>query len=84
MTGVFPAAELIVLGLLRAGQSATVETVLGLTDDAHRLQEIGLRNGARVQMLQPGNPCLVRLGDQRLGLRSDALATVLVRPEARA
>ncbi len=84
MTGLLPATELILLGLLTAGQSATVETVLGRTDDAHRLQEIGLRSGARVQMIQPGNPCMVRLGDQRLGLRSDALSTILVRPEPRA
>jgi Fe2+ transport system protein FeoA len=84
MTGLLPATELIVLGFLTAGQSATVETVMGLSDDAHRLQEIGLRAGARVQMIQPGNPCLVRLGDQRLGLRSDSLAKVLVRPEPHA
>lgn len=84
MTRVLPANDLIVLGLLSAGQTAVVESVMGGTDDVHRLREIGLRDGATVQMLQPGNPCLVRLGSQRLGLRSDALATVLVRPEARA
>jgi ferrous iron transport protein A len=84
MTRVFPANELILLGLLSAGQTATVETVMGGSDHAHRLREIGLRDGATVQMIQPGNPCLVRLGGQKLGLRSDALATVLVRPECRA
>ena len=82
MTRVFAANELMVLGLLSAGQTATVETVLGGIDDVHRLQEIGLRGGATVQMLQPGNPCLVRLGGQKLGLRTDAMATVLVRPGA--
>lgn len=84
MTAVMPANDLILLGLLSAGQTAVVETVMGGSDDAHRLREIGLRDGAKVQMIQPGNPCLVRLGGQKLGLRSDALSTVLVRPEARA
>ncbi len=84
MNRVFPASDLILLGFLTAGQTAVVETVMGGTDDIHRLREIGLRDGATVQMLQPGNPCLLRLEGQKLGVRSDALATVLVRPEVRA
>ena len=84
MTRVFPANELILLGLLTAGQTAVVETVMGASDDAHRLREIGLRDGATVQMIQPGNPCMVRLAGHKLGLRSDALNSVLVRPEPRA
>lgn len=84
MTRVFPANELIVLGLLAAGQSAVVESVMGASDAAHRLREIGLRDGATVQMIRPGNPCLIRLDGLKLGLRSDALASVLVRREAEA
>ena len=79
---VFPTSELIVLGLLAAGQTAVIESVMGASDDAHRLREIGLRDGATVQMIRQGNPCLVRLDGQKLGLRSDALASVLVRREA--
>jgi ferrous iron transport protein A len=82
MTRVFPTNELILLGLLTAGQTAVVETVMGASDDAHRLREIGLRDGATVEMIQPGNPCMVRLGGHKLGLRSEALCSVLVRPEA--
>lgn len=78
------ATELTLLSFLAAGQRATVDSVLGTSDETHRLREIGLRDGATVEMIQPGNPCLVRLGHQRLGLRSEALASVLVRPEARA
>ncbi len=84
MTGLMPATELVLLGLLTAGQTATVETVLGGSEEVHRLREIGLTDGARVQMLQPGRLCLLKLGDQRLGVRSEALSTVLVRTEARA
>ena len=82
MTPVAAAAELTLLALLSAGQTATVASILGGSDEAHRLREMGLRDGATVQMIQPGNPCLVRLGQQRLGLRTDALSAVLVRPEA--
>jgi ferrous iron transport protein A len=75
-------APLMVLGLLSAGQTAVVESVLGGAEDTHRLREIGLRDGATVEMIRPGNPCLVRLGGQKLGLRSEALSHVLVRPES--
>ena len=71
-----------VLGLLRAGQSAVVEAVLGASEQVHRLRELGLRAGANIRMIQPGNPCLVRLGGQRLALRSADLDGILVRPEA--
>lgn len=81
MTRVLAANDLILLGLLAAGQTAVVESVLGASDDIHRLREIGLRDGVTVQMLQPGNPCLLRLDGHKLGVRSEALATVLVRPE---
>lgn len=73
--------DLTLLTMLPAGVSAVVEAVMGGGDLAHRLREMGLRVGAKVQMLQPGNPCLVRLGEQRLGLRSAELCGVLVRPE---
>jgi ferrous iron transport protein A len=76
-----PIAPVMILGLLSAGQTAVVDSVVGFSDEVHRLREIGLRDGATVQMIRPGNPCLVRLGGQKLGLRSDALASVLVRPE---
>ena len=78
----FPVNPPIILGLLLAGQTGVVESVLGATDEVHRLREIGLRDGATVEMIRPGNPCLVRLGGQKLGLRSEALASVLVRTEA--
>ncbi len=81
----FPASTPpMILGLLLAGQTAVVESVLCASDEAHHLRELGLRDGATVEMIRPGNPCLVRLGGQKLGLRSDVLSTVLVRTEARA
>lgn len=76
----FPANSLMVLGLLAAGETAVVESVLGGSDELHRLREIGLQDGAVVEMIRPGSTCLVRLGNQKLGLRSEALCSVLVRP----
>jgi Fe2+ transport system protein FeoA len=75
-------SEPILLGFLGAGCTAVVDSVLGISAHAQRLREMGLRDGARVQMIQPGNPCLIRLGDQRLGFRGADLMSVLVRPEA--
>lgn len=82
MTLTAPMAPLVVLSLLSAGQTAVVESVLGGTEEAHRLREMGLRDGATIEMLRPGSPCLVRLGGQKLGIRSESLHNVLVRPES--
>ena len=71
-------AELIPLMLLRPGQSARVGQVLGIGDVVHRLREMGLRDGAEVEMVRNGSPCIIRLDGQKLGVRSDELAGVLV------
>ena len=76
-----PTAPVMILGLLAAGQTAVVDSVVGVSDEVHRLREIGLRDGVIVQMIRPGNPCLIRLCGQKLGLRCESLACVLVRPE---
>lgn len=71
--------ELIPLTLLRPGQAGQVDQILGAGDVVHRLREMGLRDGSTVEMLRTGSPCIVRLDGQKLGLRSDELAGVLVR-----
>ena len=75
----FPADQIMVLGLLAAGQVGVVDSVLGGSEETHRLRELGLRDGATVEMIQPGTTCLVRLGGQKLGIRSEALFCVMVR-----
>ncbi len=74
--------ELIVLGLLNAGQSAVIETVHGEPAQVQRLHELGFLSGVRVKMIQPGQPCIISLKGQRLGFRATDLMSVLVRPEA--
>lgn len=72
----------IPVGQLAAGASAVVAAVLGGAELVHRLHEMGLRHGARIEMLQPGSPCIVKLDHQKLGFRPDELLSVLVRPSA--
>lgn len=70
--------DLIPLYLLMAGQIAEVREVIGQTEQVRRLHEIGLRDGIRVEMLQPGKPCIVKLGGQTLCFRGDETMNVLV------
>lgn len=73
-------SELVPLKLLRPGETAGVGEVLGSTEDVRRLEELGLRKGTQIQMVQPGSPCIIRVGRQRLCFRADELTSVLVRP----
>jgi ferrous iron transport protein A len=66
--------------LLAPGQTARIAAVLGAAEQTQRLRELGLRDGAEVEMVRPGSPCIIRLGGQKLGLRSEEIARVLVRP----
>jgi Fe2+ transport system protein FeoA len=74
--------DLIPLAQLPPGTRAAVDCVLGRPDDVHRLEELGLRAGSAVEMVQPGTPCIVRLAGNKLAIRADDLLSVLVRPEA--
>jgi ferrous iron transport protein A len=69
---------LVPLSVLRAGERGRVGEIFGTGDLVHRLREMGLYDGAQVQMIRPGSPCIIRLHGQRLGFRMDDLAHVLV------
>jgi ferrous iron transport protein A len=71
--------ELVPLELLSAGQSGDVGHVLGAPDTVHRLEELGLRGGATIEMVQSGSPCIIRLAGQKLCFRTDDVMRVLVR-----
>jgi Fe2+ transport system protein FeoA len=72
--------DLVPLSILQAGEFAQIGAVLGHPEEVHRLEEIGLRGGTHIEMLQTGSPCIIRLGGQKLCFRSDELLSVLVRP----
>ncbi|MBI3837136.1 MAG: FeoA domain-containing protein [Planctomycetia bacterium] len=71
--------DLIPLSLLAPGQLANVSQVMGRPDQVHRLEELGLRGGAAIEMVQTGSPCIIRLAGQKLCFRADELLRVLVR-----
>ncbi|WP_210420425.1 FeoA family protein [Aquisphaera giovannonii] len=73
-------AEAVPLGSLRAGQRGLVGDIFGNSEHVHRLREMGLYDGAPIQMIRPGSPCIVCLRGQRLGFRMDDCACVMVRP----
>ena len=76
--------DLIPLGSLRAGPRALVEQVLGQADHVHRLEELGIRGGASVEMLQAGSPCIVQLAGNKLCFRGGETMSILVRVGASA
>jgi ferrous iron transport protein A len=71
---------LLPLDLLSAGEVAEVAEVCGEAATVGRLAELGLRQGCRLQMLQPGAPCLLQVDNCRLCLRGSDCTQVFVRP----
>jgi Fe2+ transport system protein FeoA len=70
---------MIPLELLCHGEWAEIADVLGESSWVGRLAELGLRAGSRFQMIQPGSPCLLQLGNARLSVRTDGAMSVWVR-----
>jgi ferrous iron transport protein A len=70
---------LLPLHLLSLGQRARIDQLLGCPDHVHRLQELGMRIGTPVEMVQSGSPCIVKLDGNRLAFRDNELLSVLVR-----
>ena len=77
-----PFDTLLPLDMLRPGDWADVADVDGDPDWVCRLAELGVSEGCRLQMLQGGAPCLLRVAGCKLCLRADDLAQILVRPVA--
>ena len=71
----------IPLSALSAGDVARIHEVVGKIDHVHRLEELGLRSGAEVEMVQRGSPCIIRLAGQKYCFRGEDLMSVLVTPE---
>ena len=76
------AFPLLPLECLRPGEWGEVADVAGDPCWVARMAELGLRVGARLQMLRDGSPCLLQLGGGRLSLRGEAAVQVLVQPVA--
>lgn len=72
--------DLIPLRYLMPGQTAEVGQLMGSAEQVHRLEELGLRSGVRIEMLQSGSPCIIRLSGSKLCFRDSDAIRVLVRP----
>jgi Fe2+ transport system protein FeoA len=71
--------EIVPLRFLLPGQVAWVDEVVGSSVNVHRLAELGLKPGTAVEVVQPGNPCIIRVAGSKLCFRDGDLLNVLVR-----
>jgi ferrous iron transport protein A len=71
-------SQLIPLKALRPGQVAVIRQMLGPAEQIRRLEELGLREGTRVEMVRSGSPCIVRSGAAKLCLRHDELLSLML------
>jgi ferrous iron transport protein A len=67
------------LQLLSCGQRARIDQLVGRPDEVHRLQELGMRVGMPIEMLQSGATCIVKLDGTRLAFRDHDGFRVLVK-----
>jgi len=71
--------ELLPVSALRPGQVAEVGELVGPKAQVRRLQELGFRAGALLQMIRCGSPCILRVDDSTLCFRDNDSLRVMVR-----
>jgi len=74
--------KVVSLDALLPGQAARVARITGRSDEVHRLQEFGFRDGTRLKMFRRGNPCIVRVAGGKVCLRADDRLRIMVEPIA--
>lgn len=70
--------QVVPLQLLQTGETGCITEIDGELQFVRRLDEMGLRSGVAVRMIQPGEPCIVAFEHQRLSFRGEDDAVVLV------
>jgi Fe2+ transport system protein FeoA len=70
--------NVIPLGLLAVGSTATIVDVDGKPEVVGRLHEMGVRPGCDVRMVRSGGACIVAINNHRLGFRGADAAQVMV------
>ncbi|MFO0936087.1 MAG: FeoA family protein [Gemmataceae bacterium] len=68
------------LDMLKNGEVAEVASVEGDAAWVGRMAELGVREGCKLQVLQSGSTCLLKISDCRLCIRSCDKTQILVRP----
>ncbi len=71
---------LLPLDLVRAGEECEIAEVGGDPSWVGRLAELGLREGTRLCVVQPGTPCLLMVANGKICLRGQECGQILVRP----
>lgn len=66
------------LDCLRRGQCAVVEELCGSPEDCARLAAMGFCCGALVEVVAPGSPCAVKVGESRIVLRGSHTKAIQV------
>ncbi|MFQ5495532.1 MAG: ferrous iron transport protein A [Phycisphaerae bacterium] len=64
---------------LTTGEAGTIERVLAVQQAAKRLADMGFVCGARLEMVRPGAPCIVRIDGVCIGLGRRHQDSVLLR-----
>jgi ferrous iron transport protein A len=76
--------DLLPLNCLAAGTAGEIAELVGRADLVQRLREMGLASGVRVEIVQSGSPCIIRVNGHRLCFRDCESMGVLVRTVAAA
>lgn len=71
---------LIPLDMLATGEWGEVVEIHGDTEWVARMGELGLQSGNRLQIVQSGCPCLIRVANSRLCVRGEHAMQIFVRP----
>ena len=72
--------EHLPLTALTRGAIAEICALVGPAERVRRLEELGLRTGARIEVVRGGSPCIVRVAGATLCFRDNELASVVVQP----
>lgn len=72
--------DLIPITQLQRGEAAEISQVLGAPEQVRRMEELGFRGGAQLEVVRGGTPCIVRISGTTLCFRHDELLRVLVKP----
>ncbi|QDT35793.1 FeoA family protein [Stratiformator vulcanicus] len=71
-------APTVPLDMLRSGEAGQVTEILGDVGSVNRIEEMGLRRGTIIRVLQSGSPLILAHGNHRLCFRPEPSTTVLV------
>jgi ferrous iron transport protein A len=71
---------LLPLDMLKAGETAEIAFVSGAPAWVGRMAEMGVREGCKLEVLQSGSTCLLKISNCKLCIRHCDESQILVRP----